>query len=394
MQAGAIALRVYEKNPNHPGAAHYAIHAFDDPEHAIIALPAARRYAAIAPEAFHARHMPAHIFLQLGMWPEAAASNESAWAVSVAWSGRKGLPLSARDYHSNHWLLYVYLQQGRYGKAEEVLAIKHQDMAAAGNDRAVRRSYFEMLGIFGFETGQWELASKLSAENEVKVVAPAAADGGTHGGHGGAAASASPTPKAAAPVQGPRYRSDVFPPAFIRGVAAAMAGNAAEVEKVLAQLRATREQLKGEDQAYGARLTEIRELMLSAIAGTAKGEYESAIESMKRATGLEEQMSPPSGPPETIKPTHELFGEILLKAGKPQEAAKQFATALLRQPNRSRSLLGAARAAAQMGDKATAMRMYSDLLRVWQQADAQLPELREARDYVAQNKSSVAIAGR
>ncbi|HKG98739.1 MAG TPA: hypothetical protein VKA97_13040, partial [Pyrinomonadaceae bacterium] len=69
-KAGAIALEVYQKNPNHPGAAHYIIHAFDDPDHAILALPAARRYASIAPEAHHARHMPSHIFLQLGMWPE------------------------------------------------------------------------------------------------------------------------------------------------------------------------------------------------------------------------------------------------------------------------------------------------------------------------------------
>ncbi|MGH7229697.1 MAG: hypothetical protein ACREIH_10865, partial [Nitrospiraceae bacterium] len=68
IQAGAIALDVSRKNPDHPGAAHYTIHAFDDPEHAILALPAARRYAEIAPEAHHARHMPAHIFLQLGMW--------------------------------------------------------------------------------------------------------------------------------------------------------------------------------------------------------------------------------------------------------------------------------------------------------------------------------------
>ena len=90
-QAGAIALEVYQKNPNHPGAAHYIIHAFDDPDHAILALPAARRYASIAPEAHHARHMPAHIFLQLGMWPEAAASNESAWESSDAWMKRKHL---------------------------------------------------------------------------------------------------------------------------------------------------------------------------------------------------------------------------------------------------------------------------------------------------------------
>ncbi len=117
MKSGAIATDVYEKNPDHPGAAHYIIHAFDDPEHAILALPAARRYAEIAPAAHHARHMPAHIFLQLGMWPEAAASNESAWAVSVEWVKSKGLPISARDYHSLHWLAYVYLQQGRYSKS-------------------------------------------------------------------------------------------------------------------------------------------------------------------------------------------------------------------------------------------------------------------------------------
>src|SRR6185503_18151507 len=98
-RAGAIALEVYRQNPNHPGAAHYIIHAFDDPEHAILALPAARRYADIAPEAHHARHMPSHIFLQLGMWPEAAASNESAWEVSNTWMKRKNLSPSVRDYH-------------------------------------------------------------------------------------------------------------------------------------------------------------------------------------------------------------------------------------------------------------------------------------------------------
>src|SRR6266513_359247 len=77
IQAGAIALDVFNKSPNHPCAAHYTIHAFDDPDHAILALPAARRYARIAPESHHALHMPAHIFLQLGMWPEAAASNDA-----------------------------------------------------------------------------------------------------------------------------------------------------------------------------------------------------------------------------------------------------------------------------------------------------------------------------
>src|ERR1700730_5889253 len=110
-QAGAIAMDVYQKNPDHPGAAHYIIHSFDDPEHAILALPAARRYAEIAPEAHHARHMPAHIFLQLGMWPEEISSNISAWQASVNWVEKKGLSISLRDYHSLYWELYGFLQQ-------------------------------------------------------------------------------------------------------------------------------------------------------------------------------------------------------------------------------------------------------------------------------------------
>jgi tetratricopeptide (TPR) repeat protein len=122
MKAGAIALDVYRKNPQHPGAAHYIIHAFDDPEHAVLALPAARRYAEIAPAAHHARHMPAHIFLQLGMWDEAAASNESAWKASTDWVGRRKLAMGLRDYHSLHWLTYVYLQQGRFDEAAKLLA--------------------------------------------------------------------------------------------------------------------------------------------------------------------------------------------------------------------------------------------------------------------------------
>src|SRR4029077_17411833 len=79
MRAAALALDVFHRNPNPPGAAHYAIHALDDPEHAILALPAARHYAKTAPDAYHALHMPSHIFVQLGMWPAARAANQAAW---------------------------------------------------------------------------------------------------------------------------------------------------------------------------------------------------------------------------------------------------------------------------------------------------------------------------
>src|SRR2546425_11002374 len=196
-RAGAIALDVYQKNPDHPGAAHYIIHAFDDPEHAILALPAARRYASIAPEAHHARHMPAHIFLQLGMWPEAAASNESSWETSDAWMKRKNLSPNVRDYHSLHWLLYVYLQQGRYRKAEELLVLMKKTISESTYDNKLRPNYYEdnyanMAAAFVVETERWNLARTLFPAGSPVVMGQTPAAGrdmqsmpGAHSGHGG-----------------------------------------------------------------------------------------------------------------------------------------------------------------------------------------------------------------
>ncbi len=370
--AGAIALELYRTNPDHPGAAHFIIHSFDDPEHAILALPAARRYAEIAPDAHHARHMPAHIFLQLGMWPEAAASNESAWAVSDAWVKRKGLALSARDYHSLHWLAYVYLQQGRFAKAEGLLPINRKDGVGRNSD--------DMNAAFIVETERWDLATKYFGPEA--TAAGAEADG--HAGHNGASAPPPSTTPSATTARPQRSQSL---PTFIRGLAAAKTG-APEAARFIAELQATRKQLSDKGDAYAAKSAEIKELEVSAAAAASKENYGEAIDMMKRATAIEEEMSPPSGPPGLIKPSHELFGEILLSAGRPKEAGEQFGIALLRQPNRARSLLGIARAAANGGDTKTALEAYSKFVRQWNQADPNLPELREAQDYLKQAKAN------
>jgi hypothetical protein len=355
IQAGAIALDVFNKNPDHPCAAHYTIHAFDDPDNAILALPAARRYARIAPESHHALHMPAHIFLQLGMWPEAAASNEAGWAASVAWVNREGLSLSHRDYHSLYWLEYVYLQQGRYKKAEELLALKRKDMAEGGGHGAkgkpaghkgeVGRYFDEMVATYIVETERWDAAAQLFG-----------ATGSKDDGQARAL------------------------PLYVRGLAAAQKGTP-ETDTLLADLQTVRTKAKDTDQSRREKPYEVRELQVAAVDRAARGGYVGAFALMMKAVELEEKMEPPSGPPEMIKPSHELLGEILLRAGRPQEAAQQFATALQRHPMRARSLLGAARAAAQSGDRAGAAEAYGKLLEVWAQADAELPALKEARDY-------------
>ncbi len=372
-KAGAIALEVYEKNPNHPGAAHYIIHAFDDPDHAILALPAARRYASIAPEAHHARHMPSHIFLQLGMWPEAATSNESAWESSDAWMKRKKLSLSVRDYHSLHWLLYCYLQQGRYNQAEQLLSLMKKVMSESTYDNKLRPQYYEnnyanMAAAFIVETERWNLASQLFPESKT---APATAEqttmGGGHGGHTPAATSSTP---AGATLR--TSQASVTLPIFIRGLAAAAHGSASITDVN-----------ENEVRTY-TRL--IAELEIAALNASMKKDHAKAIELIKKATATEEQMTPPYGPPNLIKPSHELYGEILLRAGKPAEAAEQFKISLLRQPNRARSLLGAARAAVQNGNQAGALTAYATLIEQWKQADDGLSELREARDYLKQAK--------
>ena len=140
--------------------------------------------------------MPSHIFLQLGMWPEAAASNESAWEASDAWMKRKNLSPSVRDYHSLHWLLYVYLQQGRYRKAEELLTLMKKTMSETNYENKLRPGYYEnnyanMAAAFVVETERWNLASTLfpapadRGQTSSRSISSTAA---AHGGHGGASA--------------------------------------------------------------------------------------------------------------------------------------------------------------------------------------------------------------
>ncbi len=369
LRAGAIASDVYHKNPNHPGAAHYILHAYDDPEHAAQALPAARRYAEIATEAPHALHMPSHIFLQLGMWPEAAASNEASWTASDQWVKQKNLPISKRDYHGLHWLLYIYLQQGRYGKAEELLNVMRQSLAEFPKDDPRNLmfgtfTYASMTAAFVAETERWDAAEHLLDSPQAKMEDAKSQVGGS--------------PNLAYVVV------PQIPAIFTRGLESAVKGSP-DAQKYVAELTTIREQQSGAKEPFilqVVKMAEIQELEIAAMFNVAKGNFDDAIKTMKQATALEEAMPPPSGPPIVIKPPHELFGEILLRAGRSNEAAQQFTTSLRRHPNRGRSLLGAACAAAKNGDPEGAARAYAQFSRQWQQGDAKLPGLCEAQDYL------------
>jgi tetratricopeptide (TPR) repeat protein len=366
MRAGAIALEVDRKDPDHPGATHYILHAFDDPDHAILALPAARRYAGIAPEAPHALHMPSHIFLQLGMWPEAASTQEALW------EQQKNSPVGKRDYHNLYWLHYVYLQQGRYREAEALLTLMQKSLPEFPEDDSVSRGYGTfldsgMIAAFVIETGRWDAATRLVDPLQKSA------------GHFIASVEDKP-----GPYQGlARYVESLW--IYTRGMAAAQK-NAPDARKHIDELQAL-EQRAGKEDLPGIglplpKILAIQRLEIAAAASASKGRLDEAIKRMEKAAAMEDSAPPQPGPPPLIKPAHELLGEMLLQADRPADAEKQFGAALFRYTSRARSLLGAARAAARQGKCEDAANTYSKFLHQWRQADPALPETQEAQDYL------------
>ncbi len=323
MRGGAIAFDVYGKQPQHPGAAHYIIHAFDDPEHAILALPAARRYADIAPEAHHALHMPAHIFLQLGMWDDTVRSNEKSWAASVAWQTRKKLAMSLRDYHSQYWLAYAYLQQGRNADAWKVWEVKKQDIIDSQGDGEVYRYWAALGAMLVVETGSWDRAAEVFADPV--TIRRAGGEGHAHSPSG----------------------LDRALEGLTRGLAAARAGE--DVGPWIDKIEQARLIAVQKNQDVAAARYEAQVLMVRAVAARKAGKSEEAITLLSKASLLEEKDLLVSGPPDIIKPTHELAGEMLLEMERPAEALKKFQKSLERQPNRLASVSGARKASEKLG---------------------------------------------
>jgi tetratricopeptide (TPR) repeat protein len=373
MRAAALALEVFRRNPDHPGAAHYAIHALDDPEHAILALPAALHYAKAAPDAYHARHMPSHIFVQLGMWPEARAANESAWASSLAWAARKTPPSGSRDTHSLSWLGFIQLQEGRKAEAAATLATLRETAVVTPTIEVRVFYYAQLAGSFLAETGDWRSAAAL-LDPVVPAVAPAAP------------AAAAPkacchtaADPAAKPAAEPAYLFNaVATRAYFEGLAAARSGRATAAEPWLRALEELTARTDATDlESMQVAVVHRQQLAAAIEAARTGGSLDRALAKLAEAAALERRI-PISGPVFGV-PTRELEGELLLGAHRPAEARAAFAAALERYPNRSRALLGLARAARQAGDRAAAHEACQQLAANWRHADPRWPDLAEVR---------------
>ena len=339
MRAAGVVEEVFAKNPQHPGAVHYLIHSYDDPVHAPLGLRAARVYAKVAPAAAHALHMPSHIFVALGMWEEAASSNEDSWAASDARVKRKGLTVKDRGYHALSWLQYAYLQQGRYQEAEKLLQAMKQD-AGQLSVPVTRRTLAMMSAAHLVETRRWQTASP-GADFDLSGV------GGKEAAYW-----------------------------LARGMAAAETGDLPGARQALAAIQ-KQAGTGAKSDSSGQQAGRAMALQLQSLIAFAGGDGKQALQLVKRAVAVEDEMPLAYGPPSPVKPSRELFGELLLELSQPAEARQEFERALERAPRRALSLLGLARAAAKAGDTAASKDAYRELQDVWSQADNDLPQLKE-----------------
>ncbi len=339
MRAAAILEEVFAKQPRHPGAAHYLIHSYDDQIHAPLGLRAARVYATIAPAASHAQHMISHIYTSLGMWDEVVTANRNAVRVSEESMLRAGRPVAGRSKHALHWLEYALLQQGLYGEARDTMEIMKADQAADPN-HGQNLHYVLLRGSYIADD------------------------------------PAGPNPLPYLPLEGLSLdirAIDRAASGFAFVTAGDLAAAGAELEALQAMIAATpvktvAEGLHEDDTATspdGMLIASILQRELEALLLYRAGDTEAAIALLAAAAADEYGRPLEYGPPYVPKPSNELLGEMLLAQGRPQEAIIEFDRSLERNTNRSRSLLGLARAQAAAGDEAAAAETNALLAAQW-----------------------------
>jgi len=396
MRAAALVEQVYARNPQHPGAAHYLIHAYDDPVHAPLGLRYAEAYSKIAPSASHALHMPSHIYVAMGMWDEAAAINERSVKAADARRDAKKLDVDQRGFHALLWLVYSYTQQGRYDEARGIVAQMEAAVKESGSERT--RSHLALArAAWLIETRKWgeaktPVVSKGLPKDAAIAELFAIGFAGVRSGNRAAAANAMQQMAALmeeAPVNGAPVRGTAGPSATKPVAKGPVAVNPPGVKPIAPQAPQAPQAHEALHNAPAAavglptagagdpRVPQVMAQQLEAALLFAEGRREEALVLARQAAVVEAGLPFEFGPPVPVKPANEQVGEMLMDLRRPREAIEAFNLSLKRTPRRTLSLLGLARAAMAAKDIATAQRAYGELREIWKKADKALPELKE-----------------
>jgi hypothetical protein len=347
LQAGAILEQIFAEKPEHPGPAHYIIHAYDYPALVDRALAAAQKYAICVTAVPHAIHMPSHTYVLLGRWKDTIESNNAA-EIAEADRGTPEDRIHALDY-----LVYAHLQLAQDREAKQVLdlALKIEDeLVARKHDSGLRARPF---GIAAMEA-RWALERL---------------DWST-------AATLPPRPS--------RYPNAEAVPHFARAVGLARSGRPDDARADIDRLAALRKTLADAKNLYWARVVDVQLKMANAWVYRALGRDSDAVTLMQEAARAEET----SETHDTLSPgpigmtAHEALGMLLLELGRPAEALQAYEASLGTAKNRLRSFAGAAAAAVRLGNVSTARNYYTSLLELADHSGATRPELAEAKAYL------------
>ena len=344
LKSARILEQILPRQPNHPGVAHFIIHAYDFPAIADRGVDAAKRYAKIAPDSPHALHMPSHIFSRVGQWQDSIDTNVRSHAASK----------QDRDvYHAMDYLVYASLQLARDSEAGKWVEVVNTAQKPNEETRQIAYAGAAIPARYALERGDWVAASQLTLHPSREHF------------------NWSPFPEGEAVN------------AYARGLGAARRGNAAAAKAEIARLTELRAAMITQKKDYWVGQADIQTSAISAWIARAEGRNEDAVKLMRETADREDKTEEHIMMPGRVMPVREMLGELLLQLNQPSLALAAFEQSRIGDPNRFRNVYGAARAAELAGDREKARKFYSQLLAQVGPNATQRGEIVQAKAFVA-----------
>jgi len=342
-KAGAILEKLLDSEPNHPGVAHYLIHSYDKPQLAEAGLPAARRYAQIAPAAPHALHMPSHIFARVGDWQDSIHSNLASIDATRK-TAAMHMGGEAHQFHAMDFLIYAYLQSGREGDASKVIDEVHAmpSMRMEGSDYDMREfAMSKFPAMYTMELHRWSEAASLE-----------------------------PSPKAVISDRAYTY--------WARAIGNARSGNQAQAKKDMAEIESMHQTLVEKKRSYAADFVQTLYQEADAWVLHSDGKNDEALAMLRKVADHEDSV----GEEQTSMPAREQLGDMLMEINRPAEALAEYEGDLKFNPKRFDGLYGAAAAAEAAGKSSEAGVYYAELIKTCEGSASSRPELKKAKQMV------------
>jgi len=341
-EAAAVLEKLFAIEPDHPGVAHYLIHSYDKPQLAQLGLPAARRYAQVAPAAPHALHMPSHIFARVGLWDDDIKSNLASVAATRK-TAAMHMGGEGHQFHAMHFLVYAYLQNGHEADAAKVIedarSVHHMESMYGPDFDPQTNALSVFPALYDLELRHWTDAAALQ------------------------------------PVEG-ALPDDLAATYWARAIGAARSGKLDDAHKDLDALDGIRKDMEAKHRTAMAEGVGRDREESAAWVLHAENKNDDAIKSLTALAEREEKLG---DEPRGI-PAREMLADLLLELNQPQKALAAYQTDLKFSPNRFNGLAGAARAAEAAGDHALAASYYAQLLKSCEGSASQRPELARARE--------------